>query len=80
MLFEPYCFISFIENNDIIIIKHIDNWTDGEVIYYFFDEDLVINMNECIDILIAKKYLQKLNASHLIQQLDELDCPCYYGH
>lgn len=78
MLFEPACFLRFLEDNDIPILEYIDNWTDGEVHYYFFNEDLVIDMRECIHIEVAKMYLRKINAQHLIVYLRTLDCPCSF--
>lgn len=76
MLFDPYCFVKFVEDNGENVIEYVDNWAEGQKsIYYFFD-DLVIDMPECIHIQVAKIYLQKLNAHHLISKLQELDCPC----
>lgn len=76
MLFDPFCFVRFVEDNGVNILEYIDNWAEGQKpIYYFFD-DLVIDMQECIHIQVAKIYLQKLNANHLINKLQDLDCPC----
>ena len=76
MLLEPYCFIEFVEENGVPIIKHIDNWSEGDVIFYFFEEDLVINMKECIHVIVAEQYLVKLNLPDLIDKLNTLNCPC----
>ena len=76
MLFDPFCFVKFVEKNDVTIVEYIDNLAEGQKpIYHFFD-DLVIDMRECIHIQVAKIYLQRLNAHHLITNLDSLDCPC----
>jgi hypothetical protein len=79
MLFDPFCFVDFVENSGEGIVEYIDNWADEQKpIYYFFD-DLVIDMRECIDLQVARIYLQKLNPQHLIQELEDLDCPCISG-
>ncbi len=77
MLFDAYCFVKFVEDSGENIIEYVDNWAEGQKpIYYFFD-DLVIDMQECIHIQVAKIYLQKLNTHHLIHKLHDLDyCPC----
>jgi hypothetical protein len=76
MLFEPFCFIRFIESNgNTAIISYIDNWAEGAPSYYFFD-DLVIDMQHCIHIDVAGEYLRKINEAHLIRRLKTLDCPC----
>lgn len=77
MLFDPFCFVKFVEDNGENIVKYVDNWADGQPIYYFFD-DLIVNMQECIHVQVAKIYLQKLNAHHLINKLKDLECPCNY--
>ena len=76
MLLEPYCFIKFIEEQGAEIIEYIDNWSEGKVYYYFFEEDLVIDMSECIHITVASRYLKKINLAHLALNLVKLDCPC----
>jgi hypothetical protein len=76
MLFDPFCFVKFVEESGEETVEYIDNWADGQKpIYHFFD-DLVIDMRECIHIEVAKIYLQKLDAPHLIKQLEILKCPC----
>ncbi|MCC9018677.1 hypothetical protein [Flavobacterium lipolyticum] len=77
MLFEPSCFIKFIEDHDVGVIEYTDNWTDGaDVKYHFFNDDLVIDMQHCIHIEVAKHYLKKINAAFLINELENIDCPC----
>ena len=76
MLFDPLCFIKYVEENGEAIIEYIDNWAEGQMPTYYFFGDLVIDMKECIHIQVAKIYLQKLNAHHLIKNLENLDCPC----
>jgi hypothetical protein len=75
MLFDPYCFIQYIERNNGDIVEYTDNWTDGNPIIHLF-EDLPVSMSECIHIEVAKMYLDKINAKHLIDSLKNLDCPC----
>lgn len=76
MLLEPYCFIKYIEEQGVELLKLIDNWSEGNVFYYFFDEDLIIDISECIHISVAEQYLKKINLIHLINELPQLDCPC----
>ena len=76
MLFDPFCFIKFVEDSGVSIVEYIDNWADGQMPRYHFFGDLVIDMRECIHIQVAKIYLQKLNAQHLINNLEDLKCPC----
>lgn len=78
MLFEPYCLIQFIEQNGKEIIEYVDNWTEGEVNYYFFDNDLVINMQECVHISVAERYLRKLKMEKFTDRLPFIECPCPY--
>ena len=76
MLFDPFCFVKFVEDSGENIVEYIDNWADGQMPIYHFFGDLVIDMRECIHIQVAKIYLQKLNAQHLINNLEDLKCPC----
>lgn len=76
MLFDPYCFVRFVEDSGEDIVEYIDNWADGQKPIYYFFGDLAIDMRECIHIQVAKIYLQKLNAQHLINNLENLECPC----
>ncbi len=77
MLLEPLCFIRFVEDNDIPVIEYIDNWTVGaKVKYHFFNDDILIDMEHCVHVIVAKEYLIKLNAHHLITQVEKLECPC----
>ena len=76
MLFDPFCFVKFVEDSGEDIIEYIDNWADGQTPIYHFFGDLVIDMRECIHIQVAKIYLQKWNAQHLINNLEDLKCPC----
>jgi len=76
MLFDPFCFVRFIEESGEEVVDYIDNWADGQIPKYYFFRDLGIDMQECIHIQVAEIYLQKLNASHLINKLKDLDCPC----
>lgn len=76
MLFDPFCFVRFVEENDECIVEYIDNWADGQTPIYYFFGDLVIDMRNCIHISVAKFYLQMLNVQHLIAHLERLDCPC----
>ena len=50
MLFDPLCFIKYLEDNGEIIIEYIDNWAEGLMPTYYFFGDLVIDMKECIHI------------------------------
>lgn len=76
MLFDPLCFVNFVEENGKNIINYIDNWADGTAPKYYFFDDLIIDMRECIHIEVAKIYLQKLNSPELSSQLKNLNCPC----
>jgi hypothetical protein len=76
MLFDPFCFVKFVEDSGENIVEYIDNWADGQMPIYHFFGDLVIDMRECIHIQVAKIYLQKLNAQHLVNNLEDLKCPC----
>jgi hypothetical protein len=77
MLLDPYCFIRFLEDNNVPVLEYIDNWAEGEVRYYFFNEALVIDMQECIHVEVARMYLRKIRAEHLALRLKTLDCPCF---
>jgi hypothetical protein len=76
MLFDPFCFVKFVEDSGEDIVEYIDNWADSQTPIYYFFGDLTIDMRECIHIQVAKIYLQKLNAQHLINNLEDLKCPC----
>ena len=76
MLFDPFCFVKFVEDSGEDIVEYIDNWADGQTPIYHFFGDLIIDMRECIHIQVAKIYLQKLNVQHLINNLEDLKCPC----
>lgn len=76
MLFDPFCFVKFVEDSGEDIVEYIDNWADSQIPIYYFFGDLTIDMRECIHIQVAKIYLQKLNAQHLINNLEDLKCPC----
>ena len=76
MLFDALCFVNFVEENGKNVINYVDNWADGSAPKYYFFDDLVIDMGECIHIEVAKIYLQKLNAQKLNNQIINLDCPC----
>jgi|688.fasta_scaffold1295830_2 hypothetical protein len=76
MLFDPFCFVKFVEDSGEDIVEYIDNWADGQTPIYHFFGDLAIDMRECIHIQVAKIYLQMLNAQHLINKLEDLKCPC----
>jgi hypothetical protein len=71
--------VRFVEDNDVALVEYIDNWTDGvPAKYHFFNGDLVIDMQHCIHIEVAKRYLKKINAEHLINELSNIDCPCKF--
>lgn len=76
MLFDPFCFIEFIQNTGEEVVEYVDNWAEGVPPIFHLFNDLPIDMAECIHIDIAKKYLLRLNLQHLIALLTELDCPC----
>lgn len=76
MLFDPFCFVKFVEESGQDIVEYIDNWADGQTPIYYFFGDLIIDMRECINIQVAKIYLQKLNLQNLINDLEDLKCPC----
>ena len=76
MLFDPNCFIRFIEDQQGDIVEYMDNWTDGKNPIYHLFEDLPIPMGECIHIEVAKIYLNKVKSSNLIKSLPDLYCPC----
>ena len=59
MLFDPLCFIKYVEENGEAIIEYIDNWADGQMPTYYFFGDLVINMNTFfhINYQISKKII-----------------------
>jgi hypothetical protein len=76
MLFDPLCFVNFVEENGKNIINYVDNWADGSAPKYYFFDDLIIDMRECIHFEVAKIYLQKLNSPELSSQLKNLNCPC----
>ena len=76
MLFDPFCFVKFVEESGEDIVEYIDNWADGQTPTYYFFGDLIIDMRECIHIQVAKIYLQKLNLQNLINDLEDLKCPC----
>lgn len=77
MLFDPFCFVRFVEESGENVVEYIDNWTEGPKPTYHFFGDLVIDMRECIHIQVAKLYLRKLKAHTLIDKLTKLDCPCH---
>jgi hypothetical protein len=76
MLFDPFCFVQFIEERGESVVEYIDNWADGPSPTYYFFGDLVIDMRECIHIQVSKINLHKLGAFHLLNNLENLNCPC----
>lgn len=54
MLFDPFCFVRFVEEGGEDIVEYIDNWADGQKPIYHFFGDLGIDMRECIHIQVAK--------------------------
>lgn len=69
------CFLDFLYTHGFEE-DHIDNWSEGLVIYYFggIGGFQISFRNSCIPINIAKVYLSYFNLDSRIQELNRPEC------